>query len=174
MFQFTTHWWTVAIFLNKYITSQTDWISARFRRVHTCNNMHPTRNCQYQIKYDIYDSLVTFSFSFFLVSSVSPGLSWRVRWCRKSPSRGPTSWRRRSRVRRRTTAEWRRETDSSSNARSQPRSPGVWLWGVKFRAGGKHSRKTYMTQGRESKDTLCFLYFADQMLRKAQSKSTGK
>lgn len=75
------------------------------------------------------NSLTTFSSSSFLVSSVSPGLSWRVRWCQRSPSRGPSWWRRRCRGLRRTTDDWRHETGSSSGSHWQLRSRGVWLWG---------------------------------------------
>lgn len=100
--------------------------------MHTCNNT----SSQKQPILDLIFFLITFSFSFFLVSSVSLGLSWRVRWCQKSPSQGPAA-----RALRTTTDDWRHGSDSFSNARSQLRSPGVWLWWGKIQG---HKREEHI------------------------------
>ncbi len=101
----------------------------------------------------VYSSLTTFSFSSSLVSLVSPGLFWRARWCQMSPSQVPAMWRRRGRFLRRTTDDWRRETDSSSSARSQTHSPGVWLW--RWNTG----TQTAWTQSLKTYLVLCHFLF---------------
>ncbi len=101
---------------------------------------------QQKAGHTVYSSVTTFSFSSSLVSLVSPGLFWRARWCQMSPSQVPAMWRRRGRFLRRTTDDWRRETDSSSSARSQTHSPGVWLWwwNTGTQTAWTQSLKTYL------------------------------
>lgn len=67
--------------------------------------------------------------SSFPSSWVSPDLSLPSRWRRSPPSQAQGRQGRRSRGRRTAMSEWRPERGSSWGSRSEPHSPGVWLWG---------------------------------------------
>ncbi len=94
--------------------------------------------------WDHFHPLITSSFSSSPSSSVSPDLSWRSQWCRRSlgSGRAPAGPERMFQTVRKTEDGWTLAWGFSSGFHSLLHSPEVWLWNTHKNVECETDRKT--------------------------------